>query len=216
MPRSARSVGRAITKLSIRLPAIKPLFAVPSSLTITTFATTVAMYLQTFLSLLLLPLALASPLVPRATFSSFAGTNAYWLPFLTSDADIDLTLAAAQRAGLTHIRTWGFYDSTDCSGIHFQCWSSSTPSINYNSNGLGRLDVVVRTAEKYGIKLIIPLVNNWGDYGGMDVYVSKLGGNGHSSFYTDSRIIQAYKNYIQAVVNRYKGSSAIFAWELAK
>ncbi|KAI5776472.1 glycoside hydrolase superfamily [Geopyxis carbonaria] len=151
----------------------------------------------------------------RATLSNFAGTNAYWLPFLTNDADVDATFKAISAAGLKVVRTWGFHDSTSCSGVYFQCWSGSTPTINTGSNGLGRMDVVVNTAAKYNVKLILALVNNWGDYGGMDVYVSKMGGSGHSSFYTQSNIQNAYKNYVQTVVNRYKSSSAIFAWELA-
>lgn len=46
--------------------------------------------------------------------------------------------------------------------------------------------------------------------------VSKLGGNGHASFYTNAKIMTAYKNYASVIVNRYKGSSAIFSWQLAK
>ena len=61
----------------------------------------------------------------------------------------------------------------------------------------------------------MPKVNNWGDYGGMDVYVENLGGSDHSAFYTDATIQDAYKNYVTAIVNRYESSSAIFAWELA-
>lgn len=49
----------------------------------------------------------------------------------------------------------------------------------------------------------------------MDVYVEQLGGSGHSSFYTDAAIQDAYKNYVTTIVNRYKNSPAIFAWELA-
>lgn len=48
----------------------------------------------------------------------------------------------------------------------------------------------------------------------MDVYVEALGGADHSSFYTDEAILDAYKNYISTVVNRYKNSTAIYAWEL--
>jgi mannan endo-1,4-beta-mannosidase len=117
----------------------------------------------TFVSLLA-SLASAAPtavadnkLETRATFSSFAGTNAYWIPFLTNDADVDTTFRAIQAAGLKVVRTWGFSDSTSCSGVYFQCWSSSTPTINTGSNGLQRMDVVVNTAAKYGIKLVIPL-----------------------------------------------------------
>jgi len=36
------------------------------------------------------------------------------------------------------------------------------------------LDTVVASAKSNGIKLIVPLVNNWADYGGMDVYVKQV------------------------------------------
>ncbi|PGH17847.1 hypothetical protein AJ80_04670 [Polytolypa hystricis UAMH7299] len=167
-------------------------------------------------------LAVASPvsapeggIAKRATISKFAGTNAYWLPFLTNDNDVDTAFRAFQAAGMKVVRTWAFNDVTSCSGIYFQCFSGGSATINTGSDGLGRLDVVVSKAEQYGIKLILPFVNNWGDYGGMDVYVSQLGGSGHSSFYTDSNIQNVYKNYIATVVNRYKSSSAIYGWELA-
>lgn len=42
----------------------------------------------------------------------FAGTNSYWLPFLTDNGDIDLTLDHLAGAGLKIIRTWGFNDVT--------------------------------------------------------------------------------------------------------
>lgn len=66
-------------------------------------------------------------------------------------------LSSIKAAGLKAVRTWAFNDATSCNGIYFQCWSSGSPVINYGSNGLGRLDVVVKTAEKYGIKLVLPM-----------------------------------------------------------
>lgn len=90
-------------------------------------------------------------------FSTFAGTNAYWLPFLTNDADIDKAFAAIKAANLKVVRTWAFNDATSCSGVYFQCWSSNNPVINTGSTGLGRLDAVVKAAEKYGVKLVLPL-----------------------------------------------------------
>jgi hypothetical protein len=38
----------------------------------------------------------------------FVGTNAYWLPYLNSDADIQATLANMSKAGITVVRTWAF------------------------------------------------------------------------------------------------------------
>jgi mannan endo-1,4-beta-mannosidase len=51
----------------------------------------------------------------------------------------------------------------------------------------------------------------------MDVYVNQIAGagKGHDLFYTDSRIITAFKKYINAFVTRYKDEPAILAWELA-
>jgi mannan endo-1,4-beta-mannosidase len=39
-----------------------------------------------------------------------AGTNAYWLPFLTNNADVDLVLDHMASAELRVVRTWGFND----------------------------------------------------------------------------------------------------------
>lgn len=61
-----------------------------------------------------------------------------------------------KAANLKVVRTWAFNDATSCSGVYFQCWSSSNPVINTGSTGLARLDAVVKAAEKYGVKLVLP------------------------------------------------------------
>ena len=68
-------------------------------------------------------------------------------------------------------------------------------------------------AEKYGIQLVLPMLNNWGDLGGIATYTTAFGGNA-TSFYTDAKSQAAYRNYISFIVNRYKNTNAIFAWEL--
>jgi mannan endo-1,4-beta-mannosidase len=40
----------------------------------------------------------------------WAGTNAYWLPFLPNNADVDLVLDHMAEAQLRIVRTWGFND----------------------------------------------------------------------------------------------------------
>ena len=57
------------------------------------------------------------------------------------------------------------------------------------------------------------MLNNWGDLGGIATYTTAFGGNA-TSFYTDAKSQAAYRNYIEFVVNRYKNTNAIFAWEL--
>jgi len=148
----------------------------------------------------------------------FAGTNTYWIGFLTDNADVDLVMSHIAASGLKVLRVWGFNDvtSTPSSGtVWFQSFvSGQSPVINTGADGLQRLDYVVSSAEAHGISLIINFVNNWTDYGGMAAYVSYYGIT-TTGWYTSSTAQAQYQKYIQAVVSRYKTSTAIFAWELA-
>jgi mannan endo-1,4-beta-mannosidase len=145
----------------------------------------------------------------------FAGSNSYWISFLTNNADVDLVLDHVAQSGLKIFRIWGFNDVTSTgSGVWFQQLSASGSRINTGANGLQRLDAVVASAEKKGVKLIINFVNNWDDYGGMNAYVKAFGGT-KEGWYTNTRAQTQYQEYIKAVVGRFKNSPAIFAWELA-
>jgi mannan endo-1,4-beta-mannosidase len=173
----------------------------------------------------------------------FYGTNAYWLQMSTDD-DIDFTFHEIATAGYRVVRTWAFNDvsSQPSSGTYFQILENGQATINVGSNGLQRLDQVVASASKYGIKLLLTLTNNWNperptpstswnrrwdtstelprgylsnDYGGMDAYVRNYQSGGtHDSFYTDSTIVNAFKNYIAHVIPRYANNTAVLGWEL--
>ncbi|KAI0397364.1 glycoside hydrolase superfamily [Xylariaceae sp. FL0594] len=147
----------------------------------------------------------------------FAGTNSYWIGFLTNNADVDKALDDVKNAGLKILRVWGFNDVTATPGsgtVWFQKLSASGSTINTGADGLQRLDYVVSAAEKRGIKLIINFVNNWGDYGGIPAYVTAFGGSA-TTWYTNSAAQAQYRAYIKAVVSRYSSSPAVLAWELA-
>ena len=79
--------------------------------------------------------------------------------------------------------------------------------------GISRLDSAISHAEKYNLKLILPLLNNWNDLGGINTYTTAFGGSA-TSFFTDSASQDAYRSWISFAIDRYKNSSAIFAWEL--
>ncbi|RPA89549.1 glycoside hydrolase [Choiromyces venosus 120613-1] len=158
----------------------------------------------------------------------FAGSNAYYLPF--TNARAPSCLRAAKAAGLKVFRTWGFYDKNatfdpnglpqydgegaGVSEVYFQKWTNGVPEINFGPNGLQAFDETVKVAEKVGIKLVVPLTNNWADYGGMDVYTVNLGGQYHDDFYHVPKIVDAFKNYVKTFVSRYRSSPAIMAWQL--
>ena len=64
------------------------------------------------------------------------------------------------------------------------------------------------------MRLVLPFVNFWSDYGGMSAYQRAFGGSDTALWYTDARCQEAYRNYIKVIVNRYKSSPAIFSWQL--
>ncbi|KAL2069356.1 hypothetical protein VTL71DRAFT_15694 [Oculimacula yallundae] len=146
----------------------------------------------------------------------FSGTNSYWIGFLTNDSDVDLVMSHIASTGLKVLRVWGFNDVTSQPSpgtVWFQSFiKGSEPVINTGSDGLQRLDSVVRSAEAHGVSLIINFVNNWDDYGGMSAYNKYYG---VSNWYKSSAAQAQYQKYIAAVVTRYRNSTAIFAWELA-
>lgn len=147
----------------------------------------------------------------------FAGTNSYWISFLSNTRDVDTVLDHISASGLKILRIWGFNDVNrrpSTGTAWFQLLSSSGSQINTGSDGLQRLDAVVQSAEKRGVKLIINFVNYWDDYGGMKAYTSAFGGT-KEGWYTNAKAQEQYKKYIAAVVGRYINSNAIFAWELA-
>jgi mannan endo-1,4-beta-mannosidase len=130
---------------------------------------------------------------------------------------VDLVFQDIAASGLKIVRVWGFNDvNTKPSDgtVWYQYLSASGSEINTGSDGLGRLDYVVQSAEANGLKLIINFVNNWSDYGGIAAYVSAFGGSA-TTWFTDSASQTQYQTYIQAVVSRYSNSTAVLAWELA-
>ncbi|KAL0956595.1 hypothetical protein HGRIS_002732 [Hohenbuehelia grisea] len=147
------------------------------------------------------------------------GANSYWIGLTgLSNADMNKAFSDIAKAGGTTVRTWGFNEVTTSSGHwnYYQLWNGATPTINSGATGLQNFDNVVAAAKANGLRLIVALTNNWSDYGGMDVYVKQiLGSDNHDLFYTDSKVIAAFKNYVNTFVTRYKNDPTILGWELA-
>ena len=159
------------------------------------------------------------------------GSNNYYLMY-KSPAMVDAVFADAKVAGFNVMRTWGFLDigNQDGSnsvrgiqeGIYFQYWDGDSPAYNDGPTGLEKLDYMLFAARQAGIRLVIPLTNNWNDFGGMDQYVRWRGGQYHDDFYTDPVIRGWYKDWISHVLNRvnpltglaYKDDPTVMTWEL--
>ncbi|KAK6115323.1 hypothetical protein DH2020_007592 [Rehmannia glutinosa] len=151
------------------------------------------------------------------------GFNAYWLMYVASDPSqrnkISSAFKEATNHGLLIARTWAFRDG-GYSPLQYSPGS-------YNENMFQGLDFVISEAGKYGIKLILSLVNNYEDSGGKKQYVNwarnqrqKLSSD--DDFFTNSVVKGYYKNHIKAVLTRqnsitgiaYKDEPTIMAWEL--
>ncbi|KAL1902448.1 hypothetical protein Sste5346_001429 [Sporothrix stenoceras] len=171
----------------------------------------------------------------NGTVGYFAGTNAWWLGHLTKNEDVDKAMQQIADTKYKIVRVWGFGDinsgfrPTADTADPLRVWFQQHPApndteanqvalINYSpENGLPRLDYVVSTAERLGLKLVLPFVNNWADLGGMASYASAYGGADASvsfNFFENDRAQRVYRDYIRVLVERYRSSPAIFSWQL--
>ena len=162
----------------------------------------------------------------------FAGTNNYYLMY-KSNLMTDAVLEKAAANNFNVMRTWAFTDiglkdgtgSVDAGNTttYFQYWGGSAPAYNDGATGLEKLDYVVAKAKAEGIRLVLPLTNNWNNFGGMDQYVKWAGGTYHSDFYSNPTIRTWFKAWIDHLLNRvntitgikYKDDPTIMGWELA-
>jgi mannan endo-1,4-beta-mannosidase len=173
----------------------------------------------------------ASLLMDRITPFRATGTNLYYLQQLLTYAQQDQDQAALQAVrevlddlvclSLPVARIWGFNDSLDESSIR------RSPDEGFREQGLRGLDQAVWEAKRRGIRLILPLVNNWAEYGGLPAYASwaaKLYDSpvDHDAFFSDARMRQWWKDYAFMLMNRvntftgvaYRDEPAILAWEI--
>ncbi|KAK7284496.1 hypothetical protein RJT34_19242 [Clitoria ternatea] len=154
----------------------------------------------------------------------FNGFNAYWLMYMASDpstrSKVTTILQQASSHGLTVARTWAFNDAGPYNALQVSPGS-------YDEKVFRGLDFVISEAGKYGVRLILSLVNNWKDFGGKNQYVEWARERGQNvnnedDFFTHPLVKLYYKNHIKAVLTRkntitgvaYKDDAAIFAWEL--
>ncbi|MBW2999571.1 cellulase family glycosylhydrolase, partial [Candidatus Woesearchaeota archaeon] len=163
----------------------------------------------------------------------FAGANNYYL-FYKPLSNLVEVLDDAENLGITVIRTWGF-----CDGSY--SYSFQTAPGVYSEARFQWFDRIIKEASDKGIKLIVPLVNNWDDFGGMCQYVRwcnlpdynqcdadepwpfERPTEVHDMFYSNTCTKNLYKDYVSYFLNRtntltgikYKDDPTIFAWELA-
>ena len=186
-----------------------------------------------------------SQLMLGGTRFRFAGTNEYYLglddnirdssgrPSYPTNARIDNALQAAVRTGATVVRSHTLGISVGCS-VCFEPRSGK-----FSGAALRSADYAVYRAGQLGLKLIIPLTDQWRYYhGGESVFTGWAGypnsadpaataannatqRSAESHFYSDPAVISAFRAYVAHLVDHvnyytkvaYKDDPAIMAWE---
>ncbi len=151
----------------------------------------------------------------------FAGTNCYYLMVFAADPGlrgyVDEVLTEAAAMDITVIRTWAFNDGSGWNALQ------TAPGV-YQEFVFQGLDYVLDRCRELGLRVVLPLVNNWADYGGMDQYVAwSSEAASHDAFYTDSSCRTWYRAHASAVIHRvnqfngriYRDDPTILGWELA-
>lgn len=90
----------------------------------------------------------------------------------------------------------------------------------YNEAAFRTLDLVLAIANEKGIRLIIPFINNFQWWGGVEAFAA-LRGKPREAFWTDPQLMDDFKRVMRYVVTRvntvtgvpYREDKAILAWE---
>jgi hypothetical protein len=90
----------------------------------------------------------------------------------------------------------------------------------FNEDAFRALDKVLEIANRVGVRVIVPLVDNWRWWGGIEQY-AEYRGKTPAEFWTDPDLIQDFKQTINFLLTRrntftgtlYRDDKAILAWE---
>ncbi len=151
----------------------------------------------------------------------FAGSNMHWLTLddsanYVSQFRINDGLDAAKEMGATVIRSHSL-------GISVGCGNCIEPSPGvFNTTAFAHNDYVIKAARDHGLRLIIPLTDNYRyATGGKHTFTDWRGISNESEFYFNAQVIKDFETYIDALLNHvntytgvaYKDDPTIMAWE---
>ena len=148
--------------------------------------------------------------VGTVAFALLAG-KIYGIESFTRDV-----VASARANNFRVVRIWGYFNGRP---------ESIQPAPRqYNESALRALDWVIKQFDDAGVRLIVPFIGRYEDFGGMLTYAQWVGrGPNLTAFYTDPAAKALYKDYVRMLLNRtntftgrkYKDEPTILAWELA-
>jgi mannan endo-1,4-beta-mannosidase len=135
-----------------------------------------------------------------------------------NEFEITDALDSVDQMGGTVVRTYVLSVRKDGSdmGDHFYV----TGPGKFNEEAFQVLDLALKLANEKGVRLIVPLVDQWWWMGGRQEYAA-FRGKQADDFWTDEQIIRDFEETIRYVLNRkntltgaaYKDDPTIFGWE---
>jgi len=145
----------------------------------------------------------------------FAETNAWRLP---DEFEVRDGLMTVRQMGGTVVRTYSLavVRTNDDPAMPGHVLGPN----KFNEEAFRELDLVLKGANEQGIRLIIPLVNNWKWQGGRGEYAG-FRGKSKDDFWTDPQLIADFKDTIRYVLMRtntltgvrYGDDKSILCWE---
>ncbi len=139
------------------------------------------------------------------------GARTYPTPFRIDDA-----LNVATEMGLTVVRA-------NSLGVSVGCALCIEPALGvFNNTAFQHIDYAIQAAKAHGLRLIVPLTDNYHFYhGGKHTFTDWRGISDENQFYTNPQVIADFEKYIYTIfthVNSYTGIAymndpTIMAWE---
>jgi len=158
-----------------------------------------------------------------------AGVNAYYLAEEAArevatagvSATVEEVMGELAGLGATVVRTWAFNDDPS------KATALQLGPRQPGAAGLRGLDHVIARAEAHGLRLVLPLVNYWPEYGGVDQYLRWHGlatgrPEDRGAFFIDPEVRAHFRRHIVGLMRRinsetgrrYADEPAVLAWEL--
>ncbi len=151
----------------------------------------------------------------------FSGANIHWLALddngqYVSQFRVNDALDTAREMGATVVRSHTV-------GISVGCPNCLSPRAGvFNQAAFERVDYVLMAARARGMRLVIPLTDNWHyAYGGKHTFTDWRGISDEEQFYTNRTVVADFETYISMLLNHvnvytgvaYKDDPTILAWE---
>lgn len=129
---------------------------------------------------------------------------------------IDTAFRETARRGASVVRVFAFANGFGKNGYDATKVSKPIqPRVGvFDEAGLARLDLIVTTAAKHGVRLVLALSNWWDELGGAQWYVDEVLGRttpprDKETFFFDDRVREAYTDYIYHIVTRTNAISGV-------